>query len=500
QVAMEILSFLYASLLFLIFIHGLELFRRRKLPPGPIGLPLLGNLLEIGPKPHAAFAKLAKKHGPLMTIRLGSVTNVVASVPDMAREILQKNDESFSGRTTPDAIAELDHADHAMAWISAGDVWKAMRKVLATYLTNTQKLDSLRDLRQKVVEEMVQHVNGVSQRGETVEIGKLVFTAALNQMSNTCYSVNVADFKSEDVRGFQKAVKTIMEIDVQFNIADYFPLFKGLDLQGIRKKSKAAYGWLDALCDKFIHQRLRERESSLPRCGDLLDSFLDFSQENEAEFSLKHARVLLVELFLAGTETSSNTTEWAMTELLLNPKVMAKLRQEIAEKVGAKGRIIEADIIGLPYLQAVIKETMRLHLAVPLLLPHKSEADVKVRGYTIPKNTQVLINAWAMARDAEYWESPDTFMPERFLGSEVDFKGQHFSFLPFGSGRRMCPGIPLAQRVVSLMIASLVHHFEWQLPQGVTPENLDMNDKFGLTLERATPLVAVPTIPNKVAD
>ncbi|KAK3010522.1 hypothetical protein RJ639_011335 [Escallonia herrerae] len=292
--AMEILSFLYASLLFLIFIHGLELFRRRKLPPGPIGLPLLGNLLEIGPKPHAAFAKLAKKYGPLMTIRLGSVTNVVASVPDMAREILQKNDESFSGRTTPDAIAELDHADHAVAWISAGNVWRAMRKVLTTYLTNKRKLDSLRDLRQKVVEEMVQHVHGVSQRGEAVEIGKLAFTASLNQMSNTCYSVNVADFKSEDVRGFQKAVKTVMEVDAQFNIVDYFPLLKHLDLQGIRKKSKAAYGCLGALCDKFILQRLRDRESSLPRCGDLLDSFLDFSQENKAEFSLKHVRVLLV--------------------------------------------------------------------------------------------------------------------------------------------------------------------------------------------------------------
>ncbi|KAK3012152.1 hypothetical protein RJ639_010451 [Escallonia herrerae] len=493
---MEILSFLYASLLFLIFIHGLELFRRRKLPPGPIGLPLLGNLLEIGPKPHAAFAKLAKKYGPLMTIRLGSVTNVVASVPDMAREILQKNDESFSGRTTPDAIAELDHADHAVAWISAGNVWRAMRKVLTTYLTNKRKLDSLRDLRQKVVEEMVQHVHGVSQRGEAVEIGKLAFTASLNQMSNTCYSVNVADFKSEDVRGFQKAVKTVMEVDAQFNIVDYFPLLKHLDLQGIRKKSKAAYGCLGALCDKFILQRLRDRESSLPRCGDLLDSFLDFSQENKAEFSLKHVRVLLVELFLAGTETNSNTVEWAMTELILNPKIMAKLRQEIAENVEAKGRIIEADIIGLSYLQAVIKETMRLHLVVPLLLPHKSEADVKVKGYTIPKNTHVLINAWAMARDPEYWESPDTFMPERFLGSELDFRGQHFAFLPFGSGRRMCPGMPLAQRVVSLMIASLVYHFEWQLPQGVTPENLDMNEKFGLTLERATPLLAVPIIPN----
>ncbi|KAK2997759.1 hypothetical protein RJ639_024906 [Escallonia herrerae] len=487
---MELLGFMLCSLLFLLAIHCLSLFRRRTLPPGPYGLPLVGNLFQIGPKPHESLAKLAKKHGPLMTIRLGSVTSVVASSPAMAREILQKNDEACSGRPIPDAVTALDEYNHAVLWMPAGAEWRIIRRALNTYLTHPQKLDTLRGLRHTAVEELIQHVKEASQREEAVDIGKLAFTTALNQMSNTCVSENVADFTSKEIRGFQNAVKTLMEVDGKFNIADIFPWLKPLDPQRIRSKAEAAYSWLDAVSDDFIRRRLKRRQSKMPRYGDLLDSLLDFSQENEAEFNCKHIKILLVDLFLAGTETSSNTTEWAMTELLLNPSIMAKLRQEVSDNVGAKGKIEESEILELPYLQAVVKETMRLHLSVPFLVPHKTETSVTLKGYAVPPNTQILVNAWAIARDAEHWENPMHFMPERFLKSEVDFKGQHFSFLPFGSGRRMCPGIPLAQRVVSLMIASLVYHFDWKLPHSTN--ELDMNDIFGITLLRATPLLAVP--------
>ncbi|KAK3012153.1 hypothetical protein RJ639_010452 [Escallonia herrerae] len=319
----------------------------------------------------------------------------------------------------------------------AGAEWRIIRRALNTHLTHPQKLDTLRGLRHKAVEELIQHVKEASQREEAVDIGELAFAT---------------------IRGFRKA--------------------------------KSAYSWLDAVSDDFISRRLKHRQSKLPRDGDFLDSLLDFSQENEAEFNCKHIKILLVDLFLAGTETSSNTTEWAMTELLLNPSIMANLRQEVSDSVGSKGKIEESEILELPYLQAVVKETMRLHLSVPFLVPHKTETSVKLKGYEVPPNTQILVNAWAIARDTENWENPMHFLPERFLKSEADFKGQHFSFLPFGSGRRMCPGIPLAQRVVSLMIASLVYHFDWKLPHSTS--ELDMNDIFGITLLRATPLLAVP--------
>ncbi|KAM7494170.1 hypothetical protein LguiB_028779 [Lonicera macranthoides] len=472
---MDFPSLIASSFQFFIFASALTLFRRRKLPPGPTGLPIVGNLFDVGPKPHESLAKLAKNHGPLMTIRLGTVTSIVASSAEMAKGLLQKNDEACSGRFVPDAVTALRNYDLAVIWISA---------------------DTMRGLRHKAVLEMIAHVKEASERKEAVDIGKLAFTTALNQMSNTLVSKNVTDFKSQSIGGsnglkFQSAVKTLMAVDQKFNLVDMFPWLKPLDPQRVRQKAKVAYDWLDEVSQGFIDERLRHREANLARYGDLLDSLLDYSKENEVDFSLKHVKILLVDLFLAGTETSSNTIEWAMAEMILQPNIMAKVRQEIIETVGAKGRIQEADILKLPYLQAVLKETMRLHLTVPLLVPHKTEKDVKLNGYLIPKNAQVLVNAWAIARDAKYWDNPTCFMPERFLDSEFDFKGQNFTYLPFGSGRRICPGIPLAQRVVSLMIASFVYHFDWKLPHGT--HKLDMNDIFGLTLQRATPLLLVPT-------
>ncbi|KAM7490757.1 hypothetical protein LguiA_033678 [Lonicera macranthoides] len=272
----------------------------------------------------------------------------------MAREVLQKNDEVFSGQKVPDSMALSDHMPNAVAWISTGELWRTIRCVLSIFLTSQQKLDSLRDLRQTMVQEMVQHVKVVGERGECVDIGKLAFTTAFNQMSNTCFSVNVVGYVAEDFfKGFYRAVKTIMEIDAKFNIGDYFPLIKGLDLQGIRRKSKEAYGFLDELCNKFITERLKDRESKMRK----------------------------------RTETSSITTECTISELIRQPHKMEKLCREIADSVGAKGKIEESEIVGLPYLQAVVKETLRLHLAVPLLLPHKTEKQVIVYGYEIPKDT-----------------------------------------------------------------------------------------------------------------
>ncbi|KAM7494177.1 hypothetical protein LguiB_028786 [Lonicera macranthoides] len=381
---MGLIGFIISSSLFLSFAYVLTLFRRRKLPPGPIGLPIVGNLFDIGPKPHESLAKLAEKHGPLMTICLGSITNVVASSTEMARKILQKNDEACSGRFVPDAVTALHDYSLAVVWMSTGQRWRMIRRALNIYLTNRQKLDTLGELRHKAVHEMVVHLKLASKRKEAVDIGELTFTTALNQMSNTLVSKNVAGFDSQadGVKGFLNAVKTIMVVAGKFNIADIFPVLKPLDPQNIRRKAKCP-------------TKRKNRRSCDPRITLLASSY---KRDNASASSC------------AFTHTSQNREE------------------------------------------------------------------CETKGYLIPNNTRVLVNAWAIARDPKYWDNPTCFMPERFLGSELDFKGKHFEFLPFSFGRRICPGIPLAQRMVSLMVASLVYHFDWKIPCG--NEKLDMNDIF----------------------
>ncbi|XP_023741056.1 geranylhydroquinone 3''-hydroxylase CYP76B74 [Lactuca sativa] len=190
-----------SSLIFLFFLHGLDIYRRRRLPPGPVGLPIIGNLLDIGPKLHVSLVKLSKKYGPLMTIRLGSITSVVASTPDAAREILQLNDEACSGRVVSDAVTGMQNHDSAILWISANDEWRTIRKALNTYLIHRNKLDTLQYLRQSVVEGMLEYLRESGQKNVAVDIGKLAFAVALNMMSNTILSQDVTNYESEDIGG-----------------------------------------------------------------------------------------------------------------------------------------------------------------------------------------------------------------------------------------------------------------------------------------------------------
>lgn len=181
-----------------------------------------------------------------------------------------------------------------------------------------------------------------------------------------------------------------------------------------------------------------------------------------------------------------------MAELLHNPDKLKKVKAELYENIGQGNLVEEPDISRLPYLQAVIKETFRLHPAVPFLIPRKVDSDVKLSGFTVPKKAQVLINVWAIGRDPDVWKNPNSFEPERFMGSHIDLKGHDFELIPFGAGRRICPGLPLAIRMLHLMLGSLIHGFDWKLEGGITPEKIDMEEKFGISLQKAQRLHAIP--------
>ncbi|ERN14983.1 hypothetical protein AMTR_s00032p00222110 [Amborella trichopoda] len=436
-------------------------FTTRKLPPGPKGLPLVGSLLEFGNRPHEALATLAKTHGPLMTLRLGLQTMVVVSSSDMAKEVYQKNDHALAGRFIPLALKVESHDQNTLVWAQIGPQWRNFRRFCTTQLFTKQRLKSQEVLRHQKVRQMVGLIEKDSAAKRAVAIRRVALLTALNLLWNIIFSIDMVDPEPFDPQGIQRqAAGCIKKFHQIFN-------------------------------DK-IEERLRSRESGCPRCGDFLDSLLDPIDEKGSKFSRAEILALILELNLAGASTAAVVVEWAMAELLQNPEKMATVKQELSKTVGYERPVEEADMDRLPYLQAVIKETLRFHPPGPLFLPHRANATVEVAGFIIPKNTTVVINYWAISREACTWENPTTFSPERFMGSDINYKGRDFSFIPFGGGRRICPGLPLGERMVQLLLASLLHSFEWELPLGCKPEEMDMSDKLGLALHKKVPLEAIP--------
>lgn len=200
-------------------------------------------------------------------------------------------------------------------------------------------------------------------------------------------------------------------------------------------------------------------------------------------------------MFTAATDTSYITMEWAMTELARNPEEMEKVQREIrgVAKGESKSMVTQDEVRQMPYFEAAIKEVLRLHPPATLLLPRESRSDARIGGYEIPAKTRVLVNAWAIARDPDHWEAPEEFRPERFVGSPVDFRGQDFRYIPFGAGRRMCPGVDFAVSTIRLALANLLYRFDWELPGGVCAKDLDMAEAPGITTRKKANLLLMAT-------
>ncbi|RVW41117.1 Geraniol 8-hydroxylase [Vitis vinifera] len=349
-------------------------------------------------------------------------------------------------------------------------------------------------------------------------------------VANTVFSTDLVHHDSKFSQEIKDIVWGVMEEIGRLNVADYFPVFRLLDPQGIRRAMKIYFSKLSDIFYGIIDQRLKSEASSVAS-NDVLDALLNLTKEDNHEWSFSDTIHLLLnefKIYIHFLLTSLNfklvfsksygTNFWNSRNGLFHilghvfggdrhnvqhsgvgngrvdkqPKNNGKARRELQEVLGKDGIVQESDISKLPYLQSVVKETLRLHPPGPLLLPHKAQADVEICGFTVPKNSQVLVNAWAIGRDPNTWTNPNAFVPERFQGSEIDVKGRDFEVIPFGSGRRMCPGMPLAHRMVHLMLASLLHSFDWKLEDGLKPEDMDMSEKFGITLQKAKPLRAIP--------
>ncbi|KAF8011074.1 hypothetical protein BT93_J1632 [Corymbia citriodora subsp. variegata] len=502
QSPMTLLLSVVPLLLFL----GLAARLRRKppYPPGPRGLPVIGNMLMMGELTHRGLAKLAEKYGGICHLRMGFLHMVAVSSPDVARQVLQVHDGIFSNRPATIAISYLTYDRADMAFAHYGPFWRQMRKLCVMKLFSRKRAESWESVRDEV-DTMVHTVAGSA--GTAVNIGELVFELTRDIIYRAAFGTSSSEGQDE----FISILQEFSKLFGAFNIADFIPYLSWVDPQGLTARLVKARQSLDGFIDHIIDDHMDKKRNKAGSDGgdqdvdtDMVDDLLAFYSEeakvnesddlqNSIRLTRDNIKAIIMDVMFGGTETVASAIEWAMAELMRSPDDLKKVQQELADVVGLDRRVEESDFEKLTYLKCCLKETLRLHPPIPLLL-HETAEDAVISGYYVPARSRVMINAWAIGRDPGSWAEPDKFKPSRFLEPGVpDFKGSNFEFIPFGSGRRSCPGMQLGLYALEMAVAHLLHCFTWELPDGMKPSEMDMGDIFGLTAPRSTRLAAVPT-------
>uniref|UniRef100_A0ACD5UXS9 Uncharacterized protein n=1 Tax=Avena sativa TaxID=4498 RepID=A0ACD5UXS9_AVESA len=511
------------ALAFVIIALSTYVFSRRgsrkalNLPPGPRGWPVLGSLgtLAGALPPHRALAALAARHGPLMHLRLGSYHAIVASSADTARLVLKTHDLAFADRPRTDAGEHAAYGYRGIVHTPYGAYWRMARRLCATELFSARRVDSYEYIRTQELRVLVRIL--FERAGRAVAVREHLADATLRNVLRMAVGRKWSGcYASADGEEFRRTLDEAFAVTgAVSNIGEWVPWLGWLDVQGcvrsMKRLSKVYDRFLERILDEHDEERRRRRLEAMPATGaaetaaaatDLVDVLLQLAEDedktigtssSEARLTRDGVKAFVQDIIAGGTESSAVTMEWAMSELLRRPDVAAAATDELDRVVGRGRWVEERDLEHLPYIDAVVKETMRLHPVGPLLVPHMAREHTVVAGYDVPAGARVLVNAWAIARDPASWpDCPDEFRPERFTGIAVDVRGQHFELLPFGAGRRICPAYGLAMKVVSAGLANMLHGFSWRLPDGVSPEDMSMEEFVGLSTRRKVQLVAVP--------
>ncbi|CAN5952100.1 unnamed protein product [Sphagnum jensenii] len=492
---------------------------RMRLPPGPWPWPVVGNLLQLyqgGKNLHKTLASLAQQYGPIVYLRLGSVHTVVLSSPMMAKEFLKTHDQEFQYRPKPTLAAEILVGNNGVAMSTGGPLSRHLRRICLTELFATKHLQSFESMRTKEINNTINDIHMESEEGKVVDLKSRISSLIINIMTNMMFRkryFGVDQSKQNEIHCFKEVITKVPHWIGSLIISDYIPSLRWLvRLQGIEASLHALRHKKSQFIQNLIaeHKNVAIEVDQVKESGnenvtkttkDFVDILLSAPQEDgTGNLSKETIETLVLEMFVGGVETSSVTIEWAMAELIRNPMIMKRAQMELETVVGMNRIIEESDLHKLTYLQAVIKETFRLHPPIPLLVPRSSINKVCgiAEGYDIPPHTKVMVNVWAMGRDPSIWERPFEFYPERFLqqGQEhhhiateiIDMDENNFKLFPFGSGRRACPGRPLGILVVQIVLARLLHSFHWVLPNHQEPNTLDMSEEFGMSLPRAQQL------------
>ncbi|CAF2055029.1 unnamed protein product [Brassica napus] len=469
-------------------------FKKQKdynLPPSPPSLPVIGHLHHLLSVPsHKSFQKVSSKYGPLLHLRAFNIPIVLVSSGSMAHEVLRTNGLNFATRDREVPIMEKSLLFGSFGFISApyGDYWKFMKKLLVTKLLGSHSLERTRLIRGEELKTFRAMLFDKAAKSEAVDVGEEMMKLTNNSICRMIMGRKCSeeDGEAEKIRSLvTKSLGLVRKFLIASTVGR---LLKKVGISLFEKEIMEVSERYDELLEKIIKEH--EENPNQKEDRDMMDVLLGVCADDNAEFKISRNQIkaLFVELLLGGTDTSAQTTQWIMAELINHPEILKTLREEIESVVGKTRLVQETDLSNLPYLQAVVKEGLRLHPHSPILV-RTATGGCKIGEFYIPQNTTMIINSYAVMRDPDSWEEPDEFQPERFMvspskGKEEMREQLALNYLPFGSGRRGCPGTNLGYIFIGVAVGTMVQCFEWS----VNGNNVNMEETGDLTLRMAHPL------------
>ncbi|XP_019100222.1 PREDICTED: cytochrome P450 71A26-like isoform X2 [Camelina sativa] len=486
------MMFLLCSIIFITIIF-FKIHKRGKnsnTPPSPPGLPMIGNLHQLGRHTHRSLCSLSHRYGPLMLLHFGRVPVLIVSSAEVAKDVLKTHDRVFASRPRSKIFEKLLYDRHDVASAPYGEYWRQMKSGCVLHLFSNKMVRSFREVREEEISLMMEKIRRSSSL--PVNLSKILMS-----LTNDVICRVALGRKYGDETDFQELMERLSKLLGTFSVGSYVPWLAWVDrIRGLDGQLEKTANDLD----EFFERVVKDHEDGDHRDrNDFVDVLLAIQREKSVGFEIDRLSIkaIVLDIFVGGTDTSYALMEWVMTELLHHPECLNRLQEEVRTICKGKPRVSEEDIQEMKYLKVVIKETMRLHPPLPLMVPHESTQDVKLRGYHIPAGTEVMINTWAIGREAVTW-GPDAeeFRPERHLDSSVDFRGKDFELIPFGAGRRICPAISFAVVLNEEVLANLVNQFDWRLLVESTEVRTGVAESTGIAAPRMFPLYAIASTTN----